>query len=99
MNQFLKTSSTSGTPVALKSTKTNFNQALLIGFNTLSRTNNTGDVYIGFSSSANEQPILITPGGTYLLDFSLRYTDSRPDLAAIYLDVATNGDGLVVVHY
>lgn len=60
------------------------------------QTVNTGDIYLGVSSTNAEQPVLVSSGGS-------AYEEAAPGaklgLHDLYLDVATANDGVVVVFH
>lgn len=93
--QLLKTSTTAGTPVALVATRTYFRQAVFIGRKTLDGRDAVGDntsaVVLGFDSAAAKQPIVIQSGQTYVLAAT---NGEKWNLAELYLDVTTSGDGV-----
>ena len=55
------------------------------------QTDNATDISIGVVSTDGKQPIPIAPGGQYVL--------SSVDLTDWYVDVQTNGDGVVVIYW
>lgn len=93
--QFVKTVAAAGTPEALTASRTYFRQAIFKAVKALAGTANTGDVKLGFASPVNEQPIVLTPGDTYVLQPT---PGEKWDFATLYLDAATNGDGVVVIY-
>lgn len=95
MPQLVKTSTTPGTPVALVATDTYCQQAVIFGYKALARTANTGDVYLGLSATASQQPLVLKSEESYLLGGQMK----RLNLAELYLDVANSGDGVVVMYY
>ncbi len=70
-------------------------QAYIYGQNAV-RTNNTGTVYLGSASGNDLQPIAITTGALYTL--TPPTPEARINLADIYVDVATNADGVQVIY-
>lgn len=94
--QFLKTSTAAASPVALTSSTTYFRKAIVRGINALTGTANTGTVYIGPSSSANQQSVEIPPGGEYVIEPP---NGAKDNFANWYLDVDTNADGVVVIYW
>lgn len=93
--QILKTSTAAAAPVALTAAQTYFRKAIVYGVNTLAGVANTGSVYIGPSATASQQPIEIAPGAEYVLEPP---NGAKWNLADWYLDVGTNGDGVVVIY-
>lgn len=92
LNVVVKTVAASGTPERVSATHIFFRSATFYGKNAY-RTNNTGSVYLGTTSTNNEQHLEITPGGVWVI------TAPRGmvfDLYDLYLDVATNADGVLV---
>lgn len=93
--QFAKTSVTPGTPVALAAASTTFQRATIIAKKSLSGTANAGDVKIGASASANQQPFTLSPGDEISLEAPF---GKKWNFTNWYLDVATSGDGVVVIY-
>jgi len=93
--QFLKTSTAAAAPVALKAVSTSFSKATLLAKNSLAGADNTGNVNIGPSPTANQQPFLLAPGDELVLAPAIGL---KWDFADWYLKVATNGDGVVVIY-
>lgn len=97
-SQILKTNGTPGTPVALTAAQTYFRKAIIIAQKTLdglAGAANTGNVAIGASGTAAQQPILLTPGDSYVIDAPI---GGKYDFRNFYLDVANAGDGVVVIY-
>lgn len=61
------------------------------------QTDNTGDVRLGTSSTDAKQPYVIAAGREVYLNFGMP-AESRINLGSYYVDVATNGDGVVVLY-
>ncbi len=61
--------------------------------NKAARTANTGTVYLGLASTNDTQPIPITTGATLALEAA---TGAKLFLSDLWLDVATNADGVVI---
>lgn len=98
MAQFLKTTTVAAGPTALSSDVKTCRQFTLIackGLDGHSSSPNTSTVKIGQSSLASEQPIELEPGQ----ERSWENTAGVYDLSKFYLSVATNGDGVVVIHH
>ena len=94
--QIVKTVAASGTPEAITATSpTYFRHAMFTGHNDEARTANTGNVWLGVTSGNSTQPIRIVPNQTITLEAPLGLMF---DLSSWYLDVATNGDGVVVIY-
>lgn len=70
-------------------------QAFIYGQNAV-RTNNTGIVYLGENSVNDTQPIAIAAGALYTL--TPPTPEARINLADIYVDAATNADGVQVIY-
>lgn len=93
--QILKTIAAAATAEKLSATQKYFRQAILVAKKDLAGTDNTGAVYLGRSSAANEQPIVIQPGGSYVLEPP---NGAKFDLSDWYLDADTNDDGVVILY-
>ena len=88
-SQAYKTVAASGTPEALGS---GLVESVTITGQKNRTTANTGSVWIGFSSVNDTQLRLLVPGD------SISYTapdGKKIDLSGIFVDVATNGDGVL----
>ncbi len=94
--QFLVTQADhTAAPKALASTRTYFRRATILACKALDGTNNTGDVQLGPSASASEQPFLLAPGDQVSLEAP---TGAKWDFEDWYFTVASDGDGLVVIY-
>lgn len=93
--QLLTTNASTTVPVQLYSTSKPFRTATLIGNKDQARTANTGNVWIGLTSTNNQQPVLIQPGETITVSAP---PGSYFDLRDWYLDVATANDGVVIIY-
>ena len=94
--QLLKTKAAAASvPEAITATRNYFRQAILIGKKALAGTDNASAVYLGFSSAAAEQPIVIDPNGTYVLAPA---NGEKWNLADLYLDTDADGDGVVIIY-
>lgn len=93
--QLLKTTTTAASPAVVAAVATYFRKAIIYAVKTLAGAVNTSDVNIGFSGTASQQPIVIPPGGEYVLEPP---NGAKWNLADLYLTVATNGDGIVVLY-
>lgn len=93
----LKTVASSATPEALTSTRKLVRKVAFYGCKALDRTPNTGSVFIGDGTSQVQQLVPYDPtlaGGEVILQGE---GGDLIDLSRIYIDVATNGDGVVYV--
>lgn len=72
-----------------------YHQAIVYGQNAV-RTNNTGDVYTGPTSTNGEQPNTFAPGDEKVFD---TVAGEKRGLHNLYLDVATANDGLVITYH
>lgn len=88
--QLIKTVAAAGTPEAISATSLYVKTATVIG-RKAARTDNTGIVHIGPSAADDSQPYDVQPGqiGAVL---------TNTDLSGWYIDVDTNGDGVVVIY-
>lgn len=89
-----KTNSDTAVPVRLVPTRGQYYRSATIYGKNSARVNNTSTVYLGTSSANNTQPIEVTAGGVVVISAPV---NSFYDLYDLYLDVATAGDGVVVV--
>ena len=98
--QFLKTVTAPGTPEALKGAQTYFRAVRLIarkGLNGKSAAQaNTGNVYLGVSAAANEQPIVLAPGDEMTIEPALGV---KEDFQTWYVDSDNAGDGVVAIYH
>lgn len=62
--------------------------------NKAARTANTGTVYLGLESTNDTQALPITTGATVVLEAA---PGARLDLSDLWIDVATNADGVVIL--
>ena len=92
--QIIKTVAASATPEALAADGTFFQTATLIG-KKAARTLNAGTVYLGIGSTNDTQALEILPGEIVEITAS---SGQKYDLNDWYLDVATAGDGVVVIY-
>ena len=93
--QLLKTTTVAASPAVVAASATYFRKAIIYAVKTLAGAVNTSDVNLGFSGTASQQPILIPPGGEYTLEPP---NGAKWNLADLYLTVATNGDGVVILY-
>lgn len=94
MQQATKTVAATGTPERLVATAGTylFQFAVLFG-KKAPRTDNTSDAYVGVTATDDTQPYLIPVG----LTVSIEAPEGMLfDLYDFYLDVGTNGDGVVI---
>jgi hypothetical protein len=97
--QFLKTSSSPGTPVALTAQETFFRSATVLAQKSedgsAAAKDNAGNVYLGVKNAAGKQPYVLSPGDQIVLP---NPTGSKVDFRSWFLDVQTSGDGIVVIY-
>lgn len=93
--QLNTTNSSTTVPTRLSSVRGAYATSITIIGNKASRTANTGTVYIGPTSTDNDQPIAIASGSLVTLTFT---PDQYIDLYDWYLDVATANDGVVIIY-
>lgn len=89
-----KTNSSATAPVQVSSSTVQFKRATFYG-KKAARTDNTGNVWIGFSSTNDTQMALITSGGSVVIEAPDGYFY---DMTNIWLDVATTNDGVMVIY-
>lgn len=90
VTQGTKTVAASGTPERLAATTTLVESVILEGKNARG-TNNTGSVWVGPQSADGAQLLEIAPGES----IELKAPDGKKiDINLIYIDVATNADGI-----
>ena len=94
ITQEVKTNASTSVPVQLKSSFTPVRSCTVIG-NKAMQTVNVGTVYLGWSSVDGQQPIAVASGEQKLLQSD---NGEAFDLAAIYLDVATANDGIILIY-
>lgn len=90
VTQATKTVAASGTPERLAAATTLVESVLLEGKNARG-TNNTGSVFVGPSSTNDAQLLEIAPGESIELKAP---AGKKIDLNLLYIDVATNADGI-----
>ena len=99
MAQYLITSTVAAGPTPLSSAVKNARNFTLIackGLDGPTASPNTGVVNVGNSAAAGEQPIEFNPGD----ERGWSPVDGRMyDLSQFHFTVATDGDGLLVIHY
>jgi len=93
-NQLLITSAAGPTQVT-STVGTLFRIARIYGVKDLAGTSNVGSVKLGWSSSASQQPIVVTAGSEKVYEAPV---GASHDLSALYLTVANAGDGVVVIY-
>lgn len=94
LNQLVKTIAAIATPERVSATSKKFRTAIFIG-NKAARTANTGDVWIGPTSTDNDQPLKIATGAVVTITAP---EGQELDLFDVWLDAATIGDGVVVLY-
>lgn len=92
--QLIITASSSGTPVQFTNAPTKVTKVTIIG-KKAARTANTGTVYVGPSSANDSQVYEIATGTIHTL--SAR-SGTVIDLSSWWLDVDTNGDGIIILY-
>jgi hypothetical protein len=93
--QLIKTVSATATPEAISATDLWVTKAIVIG-KKAARTANTGNVHVGPTSANDTQGRTIATGAE--LTFEGRAGEVF-NLASLYVDVETNGDGVLVIYY
>jgi hypothetical protein len=86
-----KAVTTAGTPVPLVTSSTLVETVEIVAQRTRS-TENTGNVYVGFASGADNQHRRLVPGEIWPISAPV---GKKINLASIYIDAVTNGDGVV----
>lgn len=92
ITQIIKTVASSGTPEALAATATYFRKATIIA-KKAGRTPNGGIVYLGVTSTNDTQPFALAIDQVIQIN---AVAGTALNLANFYLDVATNGDGVII---
>lgn len=90
-SQAVKTVAATGTPEAIAATTTLVDSVVIYGQKALA-TNNTSTCYIGPTSGNGTQLLPIAAGSYVTLSAP---TGKKIDLAGIFVDVGTNGDGVI----
>lgn len=93
--QFVQTNTAAGVPVALTANPTHFRKATVLGKKALDGTVNVGNVNIGPSATASQQPYVIAPGDEVELAAPL---GAKWNFADWFLDTLNDGDGVVVIY-
>ena len=93
--QYIITNSSTSAPTRLAAVRGTYARAITVLGNKDYRTGNTGTVYIGPSSTNDQQVLSITTGQILTLSFG---ENQFIDLYDWYLDVATADDGVVVIY-
>lgn len=88
--QGVKAVATAGTPVRLVATTTLVDSVTIQAQKTVT-TANTGNIYVGWSSTGGSNYIVITPGQSTSIQAP---TGKKVDLNLIYIDAATNADAV-----
>lgn len=91
----VKTVGDSSTPEAIASSPTFFTTAIIMGKKAV-RTVNANTVYLGDSATNDTQALDIGIDDKYHL---VMPAGTKGDLSRIYVDVTTNGDGVVVLYW
>ena len=89
-----KTAAATGTPARITTTAQWFRKASIYGKATVQGAANTDKVWIGVSSVDGENAIEVLAGGEVIIEAP---EGGRYNLADFYVDVAVNGEGVVVV--
>lgn len=92
--QFVKTNNV-GAPVAFSAAALYFRWAFVIAQQDHAGTPNAANIRIGFSGAGNAQPIELAPGDQYEIPMPL---GAKVNFQNLYLDVASNGDGVSVIY-
>lgn len=94
--QLLKTTLIATGPTQVTTTGgTWFRIARIIAIKDLNGTNNAGVVKIGWTSTASQLPIVMAAGTSIVYEAPV---GAKHDLADLYVSVATDNDGIVVVY-
>lgn len=88
--QATKTVTASGTPEALAASTT-LCESVILEAKKARGTDNTGNVWIGVTTANDTQLLMLAPGQALELSAP---AGKKIDLALIYVDVATNADGI-----
>lgn len=91
----VKTVASTATPEAASATDLYCTTMVLTG-RKAARTPNTGDVYVGWTSTNDAQPYKITSDGEVWFNAP---EGAKWNLAELYIDVTTNADGLVILYW
>lgn len=82
-----------GTPVQFAAAGSYYRRMIIIAQKSLSRTANTGNVYIGIG--ATNQPITLAPGTVWTLEAD---TGGKRDAGSWYMSADNNGDGITILY-
>lgn len=94
--QVLVTATILQSPKQLTATaRTYFRSARILAVKALAGTNNASPVNLGFSATASQQPKVLAAGTEWLLEAPL---GEKWDLSTLYLTVAADNDGVVVIY-
>ena len=98
MPQFLVTNSSTSIPTQLSTVPKNYQWVTFIACKSLQGPTagpNAGKVYLGFSATANQQPLELAPGAqlTILVGAAQMY-----DFSQLYLAVLNANDGVVAFY-
>lgn len=94
VGQFVVVNTDSTTPAILTNGTARAINITLIG-RKANRTDNTGTVWVGFLATNDTQPIKVTSGAIIGITVP---AGKAIMLASLYLDVETNGDGVMVLY-
>ena len=97
-NQFAMTVASSGTPAQLTNSTTLRARAITIKARKDRGTANTGVIYIGWTSTNDAQLYVLASDGEVVIT-PPEGSNGYLRLSDIYIDVVTNGDGVVVTWF
>lgn len=92
--EFIKTVADTGTPEAITSTNLWVTSVTLKGVKA-ARTANTSTCYVGFLATDNSQAFALSSAGEIVIQAR---SGATLNLAHIYIDVLSNGDGVAVFY-
>lgn len=92
-SQVITTNSSTSVPTALSTTDIWFTRATVLGLKA-ARTANSGDVYIGPTSSNDAQPFKVLSSGEVVIQAQV---GTKLNLKEWYLDVTIANDGVVII--
>lgn len=88
--QGVKAVAAAGTPVLLVATTTLVDSVVIVAQKSVTAAN-TGNIYVGFSSTGGQNYIVLTPGQSVAIQAP---SGKKVDLHLIYIDAATNADAV-----
>jgi hypothetical protein len=91
--QFSTVNSTAATPAQFTNATVLCMEVTILG-KSAPRVDNTGDIYVGPTSSNDTQAFKIAPGGEVVI----KVTSGFINLAGWYVDVTTANDGVTVIY-